>query len=365
MQSLLDLLRGRLSQRNFSDADFAALLQIAEQENVVPFVAELLRRLDIDFSPPQRKQRDQIHREAQFASFVWTETLKNTLVAFHRAQVPVIALKGPCLAERIYGDPAFRTCYDLDLLVRGSDLSRAEDLLAKLGFSPNARADDYHRPWSRQGTNLELHHNVENPDAFEFDINSAWTRATPTEFHQAPLWLLSPPDELMYLCLHAVRHRFERVCLILDLALAFRRIPLAAPSVREWSSPVFDNIFALGWMMASRLDPDLPPAPAMRLTPGNRSRLEKLADRLWQELMLAKPPTLDWVAQHRFYLELENPGWNRLRRRMRHQRILATRLIEDDFRFAGRFHLHRNWQVRLLRPVRLLIKTLRPAPKMP
>jgi len=364
MQSLLDLLRGRLELQNFSDADFAALLEIAEQENVVPWTAHLLCQLDIDFSPAQRKQLDEIDREAQLTSFVWTETLKNTLIAFHRAQIPVIALKGPCLAERLYGDAAFRTCYDLDLLVRGSDLARAEDLLTKLGFSPNARADDYHRPWSRQGTNLELHHNVENPNAFEFDVDAAWTRAIPAEFHQAPLWLLSPSDELMYLCLHGVRHRFERICLILDLALAFRRTPLSALGAGEWGNPVFDNVFTLGWMMAAHLDPELPPAPATRLTATDHSRLEKLAGRLWQELMLAPPPTLDWVAQHRFYLELENPGWNRLRRRMRHQRILATRLIEDDFVFAGRLHLHRNWQVRLLRPVRLLIKTLRPAPRI-
>jgi hypothetical protein len=115
--------------------------------------------------------------------------------------------------------------------------------------------------------------------------------------------------------------------------------------------------------MASRLDPDLPPLNEFRVSPQNLARLEKLAIRLWQELMLAPPPTLDWAAQHRFYLEVENPGWDRIRRRVRHQQILATRLIDDDFTFADGFHLHRNWQVRLLRPVRLLIKTLRPAPK--
>ncbi len=31
MQSLLDLLRGRLTQRSFGDADFAALLQISDK----------------------------------------------------------------------------------------------------------------------------------------------------------------------------------------------------------------------------------------------------------------------------------------------------------------------------------------------
>jgi hypothetical protein len=363
MQSLLDLLREPLDPRALSETEFGNLLHVAREENILPYAAERLRSMEARLSSTFRQQVDEIHRKAQFSSFVWIETLKKTLDAFHGAAIPVITLKGPCLAERIYGDASLRTCYDLDLLVRNSDRARAEQLLIDIGFSPNGYADDYHRPFSRQGINLELHHNVENPHAFDFDVDAAWARAVPAEFHGASFWLMAPTDELLYLCLHAVRHRFERLCLLVDLQLAFRRLPFAAGSP-SWGSSVFENIFELGWMMAARLDQELPPRPTMHLSPRNRARLEQIAGSLWQELMLAPPPTLDWIAQHRFYLELENPGWNRLRRRLRHQQILATRLIDDDFHFAGRFHMHRNWQVRILRPVRLLLKTLRPSPRM-
>jgi len=368
MQSLLDLLRGRLEKPSLDPTEFADLLEVAEQENLLPYAAELLRRLDTEFALDGKKRLDAIHREAQISGLVWTETLKNTLNAFDRANLQVIALKGPCLAERIYGDASFRTCYDLDLLVRHSDFARAEQLLKDIGFSPNGHADDYHRAWSRKGINLELHFNVENPYAFEFDVCAAWARAEFSQFHGSPVWLLAPPDELLYLCLHGVRHRFERLCLMLDLALAFRRLSHPAADQLAWSNPVFANIFVLGWMMAARLDPEIAqevsvPQPA-RVSPHERGRLEQLADRLWQQLMLTPPPTLDWATQHRFYLELETPGWNRLRRRWRHSQILVTRLIDDDFVFAGRFHLHRNWQVRLLRPVRLIMKTLRPSPRV-
>jgi hypothetical protein len=364
MQSLLDLLRGRLRPPTLDDVEFAVLLQIAEQENVVPWAADRLRLLDCEFSLAQTQQLDEIHREAQLSAFVWTETLKGMLADFHRAGLPVIALKGPCLAERLYGDASLRTCYDLDLLVRRGDVASTEQLLTELGFSPNGHADDYHQPWGRNAFNLELHHNVENPHAFDFDVDAAWERASRSEFHGAPVWLFAPADELLYLCLHAVRHRFERLCLILDLDLAFRRLLLGSGSIAEWGSSVFDNMFALGWMMAAHLDPELPVLQAMRLSTTDRGRLEQLAEELWQELMAAPPKTLDWATQHRFYLEVENPGWNRVRRRLRHQRILLTRLMHDDFVFAERFNLHRNWQVRLLRPVRLLIKTLKPSPRM-
>jgi len=368
MQSLLHLLRGRLHGPSLERSEFDDLLHVAEQENLLLYAAELMRRSAIEYTPSQKKRLDEIQREGQISGLVWTETLKGTLAAFDRATIPVMALKGPCLAERIYGDASFRTCYDIDLLVRRSDVVRAEQLLGEIGFSPNGHADDYHRAWSRKGINLELHHNVENPHAFDFDIDAAWARAKLTQFHGVPVWLLSPADELLYLCMHGVRHRFERLCLMLDLALAFRRLPFPSAGQIEWNSPVFDNIFVLGWMMALHLEPELaseiPVPQTPRVSQRERHRLEQIAAQLWRELMLAPPPTLDWAAQHRFYLELETPGWNRMRRRWSHSQILLTRLIDDDFVFAGRFHLYRNWQVRLLRPVRLLMKTLRLSPRM-
>jgi hypothetical protein len=355
MQLLLEILRGQLRRQNFDGAEFVALLDVAEQENILSYTADRLRLLEIDWTQEQGRRLREIRRETQLSSFVWTETLKSLLSAFDRAALPVISLKGPCLADRLYGDAALRTCYDLDLLVRKSDLAAAENLLTNLGFCPNGYPDDYHRAWSRRGINVELHHNVENPFAFKFDLAAAWARANHSTFQGAPVWLLAPADELLYLCLHGVRHRFERLCLILDLVLAFRVLRTASAAERERHDRDFDNVLALGWMMAKRLDPQTP--EAVSVSSGDYPRLEKIADQLWQERMLEPAAILDWAAQHRFYLELETPGWSRFMRRWRHTQILLTRLIDDDFVFAKRFNLNRNWQVRLLRPIRLLVKS--------
>ncbi len=356
MQSLLDLFRGRL-QHTVDGAEWTSLLNVAEEENVPFWAAERLRFLDGQYTPEQKQQLSEICRRAQVSTFVWSEALKGTAAAFYQADLPMVSLKGPCLAERLYGDAALRTCYDLDLLVRQSDLARAERLLTDIGFRPDSDADDYHRRWRRKAVILELHHNLENPLAFDFDMDAIWARTLLSQFQGVPIRLLGVSDEMLYLCFHAVRHRFERLCLIFDLVFAFRHSPRAFAGKLERCNPEFDNVYALGWMMATRLDPQIPEAACVRS--GNRKRLEQLADRLWQELLLAPPKTLDWAAQHRFYLELENPGRSRLLRRWRHQRILLTRLIDADFAFAGRFNLHRNWQVRLLRPIRLLMKRLR------
>ncbi len=357
MQSLLDLVQGHPQAEHLSEGEALNLLQAANLENILPSVVDRLQSTAEPLSPAYRLQLHEIRRRMQLSAFVWVEILKNTLRAFDSAAIPVIALKGPCLAERLYGDASLRNCHDLDLLVRGADHTRAEHLLIGLAFQPNGRADDYHRSWSRGGMRLELHHNIENPDAFDFDIAAAWSRACAAEFHGVPLRLLAPSDELFYLCLHAVRHRFERLSLILDLGHAFRHCSAIAADLVADDNQISKNILALGWMMAVRLDPHLPGSPASRLDPRNRARLQRLAGDLWNGLMQAQPPVLDWAAQHRFYLSIENPGGPRLRRRMHHYSILYRRLIEDDFLFAARFRLHHTWQVRMARLVRLLCKT--------
>ena len=48
-----------------------------------------------------------------------------------------------------------------------------------------------------------------------------------------------------------------------------------------------------------------------------------------------------------------------MRRRARHARILWARTIDRDYTFAARFGLHREWQVRMLRPMRLLAERMR------
>ena len=118
-----------------------------------------------------------------------------------------------------------------------------------------------------------------------------------------------------------------------------------------------DGLVTLGLAMVCRLQPGLcvkPPSPARDV-----ERLGRLADALWDRLLMQSSEPLDWSDLHAFYLEIERPGSARLRRWIRHVQILSTRMIEPDYRFAARFGMHRAWQVRMLRPLRLLSASIR------
>ena len=60
--------------------------------------------------------------------------------ALEEAGVPVVALKGPALSSRLYGDPALRTSFDVDLLVEPERFHTAREVLAAEGYeSPTPR----------------------------------------------------------------------------------------------------------------------------------------------------------------------------------------------------------------------------------
>jgi glycine/D-amino acid oxidase-like deaminating enzyme len=119
------------------------------------------------------------------------------------------------------------------------------------------------------------------------------------------------------------------------------------------------SLLTLGLAMARRLQPDLTLTLQPPTAPARTRHLEDLADRLWNRLLTEPGQPPDWRALHVFYLEMELPGWPRLGRRLRHLRILLGRVIEPDYAFAAGLGFHRTWQVRMLRPLRLLSKLTR------
>lgn len=354
MDCLLDCLRAGGDLRQYAPEGWADALQLAEEERVLPFAAAQLSKRREVVPVGVAAQVDAIECEEAKAAFFWCAELRGVLRAFGEGGIPAVLLKGPSLAQRLYGDVALRPSRDLDLLVAKEDWARGEEALAAIGFAPMREADDYHRPWMRQTTKLELHFDVENPLAFDFRVADALARATAAEFMGEPCRLLAPEDELLYLCLHAARHRYERLGLVLDLRFAFERLV-----TRDWRPRPgiagLNGLLVLGLIMARRLEPGLIDG----WNPGASDRewrhLEAVANGLWLRLRTEPFQRRDWSMAHSFYLQLEPTPWRRLKRRLRHACILCARIIDRDRTFALRFGMTRNWQVRMMRPVRLLV----------
>ena len=134
------------------------------------------------------------------------------------ADVPVIPLKGACLAEAVYGDIALRPMADLDLLVKPADLPRALEALRQLGyesdqpFDPGAQQAEFHDmpPMRKAGCVLvELHWTLVTPRCNarigQAELEGIWSRAVAATVAGEPARLLR---RRICCCIFACTHRF-------------------------------------------------------------------------------------------------------------------------------------------------------------
>jgi putative nucleotidyltransferase-like protein len=178
--------------------------------------------------------REQLRRLAKINSFrstLLTEELVRVLKLLSAAGIPAIPLKGPALAQELYGDPGLRVCVDLDILVPRSMVRRTFDLLRADGykseFGPGFFAD------------LLLRHDIEyalrrNDRGFEFMVelhwgvlwggkaeesvtDQLWADAYPATVLAAPAYALSSEWQILVLAAHVARHQWQGLKWLVDL----------------------------------------------------------------------------------------------------------------------------------------------------
>lgn len=148
-----------------------------------------------------------------------------------------LMLKGPVLAELLYGDLSMRTSKDIDVLVPIESVNQAEEILLQCGFEihqekPRILNDwkwrdhhsSYFHPKSR--VQVELHWRL-NPDTgSEPDFDTLWNRRQQvTVAGSSRIDTLGDNDMLLYLLSHGARHGWFRLRWLMDLDVILRRVP--------------------------------------------------------------------------------------------------------------------------------------------
>ena len=157
--------------------------------------------------------------------------LDGALASLNRAGIRAVALKGPVLAERLYGDPLLRRSVDLDLLVAERDLDTAVNTLQGAGFCPESHGAEvyfrqhHHHIHLRRGTlPLELHFRLFTGFGATVTSEDFVSRAFQYQTKNgSPTWILRPEDEFFYLCVHCCQHRFRSLNWLYELAVFLER----------------------------------------------------------------------------------------------------------------------------------------------
>ena len=132
--------------------------------------------------------------------------------------VEAVVLKGLSISVNVYGQPAMRPGGDIDLLVLRSQVRRCIQVLERMGigaFWPNLMDDRYyerhHLHQQRSSKDLqiwyEIHWAFDHPyTLFTIDYEGMLDRTGPGTLLGQPVRELTPPDLLLSLAVHLVKH---------------------------------------------------------------------------------------------------------------------------------------------------------------
>jgi Uncharacterised nucleotidyltransferase len=340
---LLSTLR-RIETRAQVSIDWHSLLVLAESHGVLPiFWREYRGTLPDSF---KTRARDEWTTSAFLAS-----ELEFLLKHFCLHELEVIPLKGPLLAQTLYGAPGLRQSDDLDLLVRPKDFSQARALLMELGFEPVYPADGYHQTFKRGNTWVELHFSVAPPSNPGMDLRSCWERAQTTQFRGQRTRSFANPDLLIYLTIHGIKHEFARLIWVLDIANALaeldeRELNRALNMARGLGieSALLTTCELARLSFCSRLPTSIVEAIA------RQPAISTQAAAIWKGVLRgpANPQTTHQGAEH--FLHLEQDARARWAQRLRY-----FRLTQQDKLWAQRQRIPSRGML-ILRPLRLLAK---------
>ncbi|MEO8936730.1 MAG: nucleotidyltransferase family protein [Burkholderiaceae bacterium] len=155
--------------------------------------------------------------------------LVRVLGLFAKADIAVMPFKGPLLAQSIHADRGFRSCRDLDVMIRTDEVAAALDCLTDAGYVHQSGLDATGiAALRRYAGEYILFRNGALPVephwqpapttmAFDIDMRRVWDRAKPGTFLGAPCHVIAPADHLMLLAMHGAKERWHKLKWLFDV----------------------------------------------------------------------------------------------------------------------------------------------------
>ena len=289
------------------------------------------------------------------------------LRSFAAADLPVMPLKGPVLAQQVYGAVSLRDFDDLDLLVNPRDVSRAREVLRSRGFvpteegsSPGDHDDGDARTLAFASRDarirLELHASLlkgEKSGRYALD----GLECTVSDFMGAPALTLMSAPMLAYLCEHGASHAWSRLEWLATAAEAANAgsggWDSAEQVSRQWGGA--HRVRAARYLAGALLDRDRFPQGL----PAGGHAARAACDAVVHRLAVAPDRTRASSGERFVFMVRTDAGW---RARLRRLRILLLMPQPSDRRVFALPHAARSLYP-LLRPLRLLGRALMRLPR--
>lgn len=225
--------------------DWGAVRSLVFQEDVLPLFFRNARRSGCALPPDFHDEIATEYRMNAATNVALRRELLRVCSYLQQQGIRCIPLKGPVLAEALYGDGALRRSTDIDLLVPAESVPRAIGLCTSLGYQAtydNALPSDALRFQDNQYAlirsegsfryMLELHWGLTGVRKVDRELTpGAWRSARQAVLDGIAIWSLEHEYELFFLCAHAARHSCQGLKWLVDVHDYARVVPLDWPKL--------------------------------------------------------------------------------------------------------------------------------------
>ncbi|MBM7573497.1 nucleotidyltransferase family protein [Aquibacillus albus] len=236
----LDLLLGILKLNNYSsyiennshlldNIDWDKFVDLTIHHRVFPLIYKEFKKYEKSIVPDRIMQRlEHYYTNNTFNMLALTAEMGNVCQAFSDNNIQALVLKGPVLAESLYGNISDRTSKDLDILVPIDSINKVKTILTEYGYIL-----DKNQPWilddwkwkyhhlsyyhPEKKVQIEIHWRLSPEMGKEPSFDELWKRRKVSDLTDGPVYLLGSEDLLFYLMNHGFRHAWFRLRWLVDI----------------------------------------------------------------------------------------------------------------------------------------------------
>lgn len=280
--------------------------------------------------------------------------------------IPVVPLKGPVIAQQIYGAMSMRQTRDLDFLVRDADVARLIRVLEARGYRCQrtnsgeldalTRRDLHHvsLAHSTRRVRIEIHYWLLRPRGRRHHhFDDIAPRLRPMPFLGRQIDVFENEDLLIYLCEHGAEHAWCRLEWLASVGELCRRVDIAraVESPFAYELGTTKRLRAAMDLAGALLDSEAEPAFASSV------RRPFVGNRLVIRRLQREPARVVESSAERFIYALLTDGSSAAVLRRCRTMLLAPGVGDATAIPLPRWLTPLHW---LLRPFRLIARQLRP-----
>jgi hypothetical protein len=223
-------IRARIDELARGEVEWDYLFRLARRHALLPLLYRWLEGVDGLPAEFRARLREEFRKNATRNTLLAGEMARLARL-FEAEGIPLLAYKGPALAQQAFGDIALRRFVDLDVIVRHKDARRAGELLQTLGYvKPEGLTESHEKFLLRRQHNLaytrdgglmivELHWEVAPAHFAAVAVGEGvWERAVTVKLFGTEVRCPSPEDLLLALAVHGTKHLWEKLAWVCDVA---------------------------------------------------------------------------------------------------------------------------------------------------